>query len=122
MKQRRKKEERRRKKSREEAGGGAMDERPEDLRSRTKQLALRIIRLYGALPGTTVAHVLGKQLLRSGTSVGAQYREGYRARSSAEYVSKLQSGLQELEETSYWLELLAEGGLVPAERLAELVE
>src|SRR5262249_10502667 len=123
MKQRRKTEGGRRKKEgREHAGGRTMDERPEDLRNRTKQLALRIIRLYGALPHTTVAQVLGKQLLRSGTSVGAQYREGYRARSSAEYISKLESGLQELEETGYWLELLSEGGLVLAERLAQLVE
>jgi four helix bundle protein len=92
-----------------------------DLRQRTKQFALRIIRLYGALRGTTVAQVIGKQLLRSGTSLGAHYREAYRARSTAEYVSKIEVGLQELEETGYWLELLTEGGVFPGERLAELL-
>jgi four helix bundle protein len=76
-----------------------------DLKTRTKQLALRTIRLYSALPTTTVAQVLGKQLLRSGTSVGAHYRESVRARSNAEFISKLEGGLQELEETGYWLEL-----------------
>jgi four helix bundle protein len=79
---------------------------PPDLRTRTKQFALRIIRLYGALPSGNVAQVLGKQLLRSGTSVGAHYREGCRARSTAEFVSKLEVGLQELDESAYWLELL----------------
>src|SRR4051794_33106305 len=86
---------------------------PADLRKRTKQYALRVIRLYTALPTTTQAQVIGKQLLRSGTSVGAHYREGCRARSTAEFVNKLQGGLQELEETSYWLELLAESGILP---------
>jgi len=81
---------------------------------------LRVIRLYGALPKTTDAQVLGKQLLRSGTSVGAHYREAIRARSVAEFVSKIEGGLQELEETSYWLELLVESGIVSADRLVEL--
>jgi four helix bundle protein len=67
-----------------------------------------------------VAQVLGKQLLRSGTSVGAQYCEAHRARSTAEFVSKLASALQELEETQYWLELLAESGIVPPSRLIGL--
>lgn len=96
-----------------------MNEMPVDLRTRTKQFALRIIRLYRALPDTSVAYVLGKQLLRSGTSVGAQYREGYRARSSAEFITKLEIGRQELDETAYWLELLVEGGIISAERLAD---
>ncbi|MGE3410550.1 MAG: four helix bundle protein, partial [Pirellulales bacterium] len=69
---------------------------PADLRMRTTQFALRIIRLFGALPSSTEAQVLGKQLLRCGTSVGAQYREGCRARSGPEFVSKLQSALQEI--------------------------
>src|SRR5687767_4339111 len=75
---------------------------PLDLRTRTKQFALRIIRLYVALPRTDVAQTLGKQLIKAGTSVGAHYREGSRARSTAEFVSKLEGGLQELEETAYW--------------------
>ncbi len=91
-----------------------------DLIDRTKGYALRIIRLYGALPKTTVAQVLGKQLLRSGTSVGAQYREGCRSRSAAEFVSKLSSALQEAEETAYWLDLLIESEVVSADRLTDL--
>lgn len=91
-----------------------------DLRERTKAFALRVIRLYSSLPKTTEAQVLGKQVLRSGTSVGAHYREALRARSVAEFVSKLEGGLQELEETSYWLELLADSGIIPETRLADL--
>jgi four helix bundle protein len=93
---------------------------PPELRTRTKQFALRIIHQYLALPNTNVAQVLGKQLLRSGTSVGAHYREGYRARSTAEFISKLEGGLQELEETAYWLELLLEGEVVPTDKLRPL--
>ncbi|MEO1744474.1 MAG: four helix bundle protein [Cyanobacteria bacterium J06629_9] len=91
-----------------------------DLKDRTKDYALRIIRLYSALPETTVAQVIGKQILRSGTSVGAHYREGCRARSTAEFVSKLSGGLQELEETGYWLELLVEAEIVQAQKLDAL--
>ena len=91
-----------------------------DLKERTKAFALRIIRLYSALPNTTVAQVLGKQVLRSGTSVGAHYREAHRARSTAEFVSKLNGGLQELEETAYWLELLTEAAIVEPDRLKPL--
>jgi four helix bundle protein len=93
---------------------------PRDLRMRTKQVALRIIRLYGALANTSVAQVLRKQVLRSGTSVGAHYREGCRARSTAEFISRLEGGLQELEETAYWLELLVEGEVMPADKLRSL--
>jgi four helix bundle protein len=84
---------------------------PRDLRERTKRLALEVLRLYCSLPKTTEAQVLGRQLLRSGTAVGAHYREGVRARSSAEFITKLEVGLQELEETGYWLELLTEAGI-----------
>jgi four helix bundle protein len=91
-----------------------------DLRIRTKAFALRIVRLFGALPRTTECQVIVKQLLRSGTSVGAQYREACRARSSAEFVSKIESALQELDETAYLLELLVEGELVAANRLGPL--
>jgi four helix bundle protein len=92
----------------------------QNLSLRTKEFALRVIRLYCALPKTTEAQVLGKQVLRSETSVGAHYREAIRARSVAEFISKIEGGLQELEATSYWLELLAEAGIVPQTRLAEL--
>jgi four helix bundle protein len=91
-----------------------------DLRVRTKAFALRIIRLYVALPKTVEAQVIGKQLLRSGTSVGAHYREAQRAKSDADFINKVEGGLQELEETTYWLELLAESDIVAEERLKSL--
>jgi four helix bundle protein len=92
-----------------------------DLRKRTTALALRIIRLYSSLPRTdTAAQVLGRQVLRSGSSAGAHYREATRARSTAEFISKLEGGLQELEETAYWLELLVEAGIVAGKRLHDL--
>jgi four helix bundle protein len=100
--------------------GKVMTDPPVDLRTRTKQFALRVIRLFCALPDTKVAQVLGTQLLRAGTSVGAHYREGSRARSTAEFISKLEVGLQELDAAEYWMELLTEGGVVPASRLADL--
>jgi len=99
--------------------GGRM--RDEDLKTRTKQFALRVIRMYCSLPKSTEAQVLGKQVLRSGTSVGAHYREGCRARSDAEFISKLEGGLQELEETQYWFELLVESEIVADERLQPLM-
>ena len=97
-----------------------MTDGSKDLKQRTKDFALRIIRLYCALPTTTKAQVLGKTILKSGQSVGAHYREGMRARSNAEFISKLEGGLQELEETRYWLELLGESGIVEPEKLAGL--
>ncbi|MEM6330980.1 MAG: four helix bundle protein [Planctomycetota bacterium] len=93
---------------------------PGDLKQRTKSFAVRIVRLYAALPKETAAQVIGKQLLRSGTSVGAHYRESQRSRSSAEFVSKAEVALQELEESDYWIDLLVECEIVPAKRLAEL--
>ena len=92
------------------------------LRMRAKQYALRIIRLYASLEKDTVAQVLGRQLLRSGTSVGAHHREAARSRSVAEFVSKMEGGLQELDETAYWLELLGESKTVPVQRLASLLD
>jgi four helix bundle protein len=100
--------------------GEAVDKKTYDLQKRTKNFALRVIRMYVALPKTTEAQVIGKQVLRSGTSVGANYREAMRARSRAGFISKMECGLQELEETSYWLELLVEGGIISEERLKEL--
>lgn len=91
-----------------------------DLRVRTKAFALRILKMSAALPKTAEAQVLGRQVLRSGTSVGANYRDAYRGRSKAEFVAKCGDCLKEIEETGYWLELLVEGGIVPAAKLAEL--
>jgi four helix bundle protein len=87
-----------------------------NLKTRTKQFALTIISFYTSLPNVKEAQVIGKQLLRSGTSVGAHYRESIRSRSNAEFISKLQGGLQELEETMYWIELLTESNLVTVEK------
>ena len=97
-----------------------MQNEENDLRHRTKAFALQIIRLFAAIPKTTEAQVLGKQLLRSGTSVGANYREAYRARSKAEFISKCGDSLRELEETAYWLELLVDAKIVPAKTLSLL--
>jgi four helix bundle protein len=91
-----------------------------DLRMRTKGFALRVIRLFVALPTRVEAEVIGKQVIRSGTSVGANFREAHRARSPAEFIAKLGDCLKELEETSYWLELLVEGEVIPANRLTGL--
>jgi four helix bundle protein len=90
------------------------------LRQRTKKFALRILRLYSALPKSTEAQVIGKQLLRSGTSVGAHYREAFRARSTAEFISKVEVALQELDETDYWLELLIDGKIIAERKLQAL--
>lgn len=91
-----------------------------DLLERTKQFALRIIRMYASLSKSTEAQVLGKQVLRSGTSVGANYREAYRGRSKAEFSAKVGDCLREIEETAYWLELIVESGCLPADRLQPL--
>jgi four helix bundle protein len=84
---------------------------PIDLKIRTRDFALRSIRLYASLPRSVEAQVIGRQFLRSGTSVGANYREALRARSHSEYATKLNISLMELEETLYWLELLEESVL-----------
>jgi four helix bundle protein len=94
--------------------------RGNDLRTRTSQFALRVIRMYVALKKNDVAMVLGRQLLRSATSVGAHYREASRARSVAEFISKLEVAVGELDESVYWLELLAEAKIVTKERLEPL--
>ena len=92
-----------------------------DLAPRTKMFARRIIRLYVALPkNDAVAQILGRQALRSGTSVGANYREAHRARSKAEFISKIGDCLKEADETLYWLELLIDECIVPARRLQPL--
>jgi four helix bundle protein len=97
------------------------DEKPHNLRERTKQFALDIIQLYSGLPKTTAAQVLGKQLLRSGTSVGAQFREANRAKSDLDFISKIEGALQELDETSYWLELLDESQTVASKTIQAIL-
>lgn len=91
-----------------------------EMKARTKALALRIIKLVNALPNTRVADTIGRQLLRSGTSVGANYRAARRARSRAEFISKLGIVEEEADECVYWLELLAEAAIIAPDRLAPL--
>lgn len=97
-----------------------MNETKNDLRERTTDFALRIVNMYSSLPRSTVAQTLGKQALRSGTSVGAQFRESQRAKSDADFINKLESVLQEADETAYWLELLVRAKIVPASKLESL--
>lgn len=99
-----------------------LTEAPQDLRTRTTEFALRIVRLYTSLPKSTEAQVLGKQMLRSGTSVGANYREGYRAKSDPDIVNKFESVLQELDETDFWLDLLVRAGIVSAPKVGPLIK
>ena len=100
--------------------GRSMKSANHDLIERTKRFALRVIRLFVSLPKTAEAQVLGKKLLRSGTSVGANYREAHRARSRAEFAAKCGDSLREIEESAYWLELLEESDIVSATKLKGL--
>ena len=93
-----------------------------DLKIRTKAFALRIVRMFSQLPKTAEAQVMGKQVLRSGTSVGANCREANRSRSDAEFIAKIGDCLKELDETEYWLELLVESKIVSSQRMAELLD
>lgn len=94
----------------------------QELRDRTKRFALRVIRMTSKLPKERAADVIARQALRSATAVAANYREASRARSDAELASKLGIVVQELDETLLWFELLVESGLLPAERMAELID
>jgi four helix bundle protein len=97
-----------------------MDRR--QFQARTKQLALRVIKLVEALPRGTTASVIGRQVLRSATSVGANYRAACRARSTADMIAKLKIVEEEADETLYWLELLVDGEIIPAARLEPLMK
>ena len=96
--------------------------KPEVLRDRTKQFALRIVRLFRSLPNSPDAQVMGKQLLRSGTSVGANYRAVCRARSRAEFIARISVVAEEADESVFWMELLTESNAVPETRAAELLK
>jgi four helix bundle protein len=107
-----------------DSDGDAADEntlRVYDLKRRTKLFALRIIKLYGKLPKQTVAQIIGKQVLRSGMSIGANYREADQGRSRAEFIAKMGDSLREIEETEYWFELLIEAAIVKAELMTALL-
>lgn len=97
-------------------------QRHQELRERTETFALRIIRLYRALPRDTEAQVIGKQLLRSGTSVGANYCAAGRGRSKREFISKIGVVVEEADETAFWLRLLLKSSIVPAQRLQPLLD
>src|SRR3989304_7630990 len=94
--------------------------RNEDLKERTRKFALEIIRLVENLPKNRIADVLGRQILRSGTSIGANYRAACRARSRADFISKMGIVEEEADETLYWLELLLDARLVDHSSLAPL--
>lgn len=97
-----------------------MDER--ELKNRTKRFALRIIKIVDALPKTTTGRALGNQLIRSGTSVGANCRAACRGRSKAEFLSKLGIVLEESDECEFWLELIIEANLIKRERVESLLQ
>jgi four helix bundle protein len=94
----------------------------DEMRNRTKQFALRIIRLSSALPRNREGNVLGHQILKSGTSVGANYRGALRASSPRHCVTIVETALREADETDYWLELLSESSLVKPSRLENLAQ
>jgi four helix bundle protein len=95
--------------------------RSDELKARSKQFAVRTVRMYQALPKTRDAQVLGGQVLRSGTSVAANYRAVCRARSKAELVAKIGVVVEEADETVFWLELLVETGIVKVEKMRSLL-
>jgi len=94
----------------------------EELKGRTKQFALRVIRLAEAVPRTQTGRVIGNQLLRSATSVAANYRAVCRARSQADFVHKLGIVEEEADESLFWLELVVEANLIPSSRVEDLIQ
>ena len=97
-------------------------ERLTDLKERTKQFALRVIKLVRSLPNNDEGWVIGKQLLRSATSVGANYRACQRGKSKADFIAKLAIAEEEADECCYWLELIVDAGLLPPDRVAPLLQ
>ena len=93
-----------------------------ELKKRTKQFGLRVIRLVESLPSGQTSRTIGNQLLRSGMSVGANYRATCRGRSKADFIAKAGISLEEADECLYWMELLQEAGIVPADKLKELMK
>jgi four helix bundle protein len=94
----------------------------EEMQQRTQQFALRVIRLVNSLPKAKTAQVIGHQLLRSATSVGANYRAACRAKSTADFISKMGTVEEEADESLYWMELLVEAGIVKQENLEPLMQ
>lgn len=98
-----------------------MDQRTEELRERTKVFALRILQVFRSLPRAVDAQIIGKQLLRSATSVAANYRAACRSRSRAEFVAKIGLVLEESDETAFWIEFLTDAKIMKKERLEKLL-
>jgi four helix bundle protein len=98
-----------------------MPSQQEVLRERTRQFAIRVVKMFQSLPRTEEARVLGRQVLRSGTSVAANYRAVCRSRSRAEFISKLAVVTEEIDETAFWLELLVDTGIVPKAKMDKLL-
>ena len=92
----------------------------QELKSRTKQFGLRVMNLVDALPKTTAGRAIGNQLVRSGTSVGANYRAACRGRSKAEFIAKIGTVAEEADESAFWLEMIIEGGLLKSELVSAL--
>jgi len=99
-----------------------MDSRTEQLRARTKDFAIRVIHLFQALPQTKEAQIIGTQLLRCGTSVGANYRSACHARSRADFISKIGVVTEEADESVFWIELLSDLKVMKKERLEDLLQ
>ena len=91
-----------------------------ELKQRTKEFALRVLKLVSALPKTTAGRALGAQLVRSGTAVGANYRAACRGRSKAEFIAKVGTVEEEADESAYWMELIIDGGILPEKRVHPL--
>lgn len=93
-----------------------------DLKKRTKQFGLRVIKLVESLPSGQTARTIGNQLLRSGMSVGANYRAACRGRSKADFIAKAGISLEEADESLYWMEMLQEAGIIPVEKMKDLMK
>ena len=96
--------------------------KPNDLKDRSKQFALRILKLVDSLPNTLSAKTIGRQLVRSATSVPANYRAACRGRSNAEFIAKLGIVEEETDESAFWIEMLVDAKIVKAERVSELLD
>ena len=94
----------------------------DELRRRTKKFGLDVIKLVEAIPNTTTGRTIGNQLLRSGMSVGANYRAACRGKSKSDFIAKAGISLEEADECMYWMDLLQEAGIIPAERLKDLMK
>ncbi len=91
------------------------------LQHRTKQFALRVIKVVQSLPQNTISNAIGQQLIRSGTSVGANTRSAYRGRSKKEFIAKIGIVIEEADETQFWIELLIEAGVIPESKIKDLL-